>query len=122
MKKPKLAIWWLTQADYRGFEPDQEQNPLCIPDYAWREFCSRSGRPGGFRIWASGEVDFDVLDIPRDDPRWAKLEKLTGGDAGGIAIYTDDAEACLRWGGVVTKLDLSPLKLGKKAVRDSVRS
>ena len=102
----KLLIWWLTQEDYHGFEPCQESNPLCIPDYAWVEFRSRYGRSGGGRLWVPDHLDRTNWGIDPDDPRWTP--KLM--ESGGIVIEPKDAEACLKWGGTITTLTLDPIE------------
>lgn len=96
-----LAVWWLEEKDYHGFEPHQEQNPLKIPDYIWEQFCSRCGRAGRGRLWVPDHIEIDRLPVSNDDPNWPSYE-----NAGGIVIEAKDAAACLLWGGRVTTLSL----------------
>lgn len=93
---PKLAVWWLTEQDYHGFQPSHEEDPLAVPDYIWEAFCDRCGRPGRFRLWVPDEIELESLEIEGQDPRWAPLKELMKGDAGGIVIYLKDVQACLR--------------------------
>ena len=98
------CVWWLTEADYCGFEPHQERNPLRIPDYAWQMFCDRYGRGGRFRLWVPPHCGVHSLDVGERDPRWKAVEAR--GDAGGLVIEARHAEDCARWGGLITTLTL----------------
>lgn len=104
-----LRVWWLTESDYCGFEPHQEVNPLCIPDYAWEQFRDRYGRAGWGRLWVPDHIQLAGLPVAADDPRWSSFN-----DAGGIVIESRHAAACARWGGTITTLTLDPVEVEVK--------
>lgn len=99
-----LLVWWLTQADYKGFNPTPVgRNPLKIPDYAWEGFKSRHGRGGRGRIWNHSSLGPFNIPVPEDNPLWFEIVQT---DAGGILIKKEDALACAAWGGSFTDLNL----------------
>lgn len=100
----QFLVWWLTEADYRGFEPEPGPNPLKLADYIWEEFCDRSGRPGRARLWVPDGIKIEKMNAEEGDPRFEQYM-----DAGGIVIRAKDAPACALWGGRFTDLALNPL-------------
>jgi len=105
-KDSDLAVWWLSEKDYHGYEPHCGPNPLKVADYIWEQFCYRYGRPGRLRLWVPKHIDLDELPVRENDPRW---DMLRGWDYGGIVIERKDAEPCKLWSGVVTDLELRKL-------------
>lgn len=100
----QFVVWWLNEADYCGFQPQQEKNPLKLADYIWEEFCDRCGRPGRARLWVPDGIDIEKMDTAENDPRFEQYM-----DCGGIVIRAKDAPACALWGGRFTDLALNPL-------------
>lgn len=105
--KSQFLVWWLRQEDYHGYEPHKEQNPLKIPDYAWKEFKALCGRSGRGRIWIPDHIKLEALPVSEHDSRWTP-ELL---QAGGIIIEEQHAKDCFAWGGKITTLTLDPIYL-----------
>ncbi len=101
---PLFLVWWLNEADYFGFQPQQEKNPLKLPDYVWVEFCDRCGRPGRARLWVPDGIKVEKMDAEEGDPRFEQYM-----DAGGIVIRAKDAPTCALWGGRFTDMALNAL-------------
>ena len=103
-KRMDLLVWWLAEADYCGFHPEQDKNPLKLADYIWEEFTSLCGRAGRGRLWVPNHIRIEKLDAAEDDPRWPEYI-----EAGGIVIERKDAPACALWGGRFTDFKLNPV-------------
>jgi hypothetical protein len=98
---PKYLVWWLTEEDYCGFQPQAGKNPLKIADYIWGEFCDRCGRPGRGRLWVPENIKIEQMTVSENDSRWSDYI-----EAGGIVIEAKDSPACALWGGRFTTLAL----------------
>ena len=107
----QFLVWWLNEADYFGFQPQQEKNPLKLPDYVWVEFCDRCGRPGRARLWVPDGIKVEKMDAEEGDPRFEQYM-----DAGGIVIRAKDAPTCALWGGRFTDMALNALDFANKVI------
>lgn len=108
LDRSKYVIWWLDQYEMEDAEQHAELPPL--PAYLQRQWDSRHGRAGRGRLWIDDEEftgDEQKIGV---DP-WPKtpvgrvLKKC-----GGIVMRVEDLSSLQTMPGLVTDLDLVPLR------------
>jgi hypothetical protein len=96
----RYYVWWL---DQRAYELIEEKGLLPeLPDYLFREYRSRLGRPGRGRLWVAPE-------IPVEEINWdeAKPAARIAANYGGIVIYAKDAALIFPLPGFLTDLKMN---------------
>lgn len=101
MDLTKLAVWWLTQADYEAMGATPEHLPKYIQD----EMRSLNGRPGRGRLWVSPSFVWDN-DFTMKPAKGAEtIERWTIiASAGGIVIEREHITFLQGLPGLVTTL------------------
>ena len=108
--KADLLVWWLSQSDCEVIDREPQVSMAFWPKYLTAQYQSRYGRAGRGWLWVDRSIESEYGEIEIKPWPDTPLARLLGQLCGGIVIRKTDRHFVANLPGVLTDLNLEPVK------------